>query len=149
MTDTIVNKVAESGLVSFDLEEYYLKGTRSLLDIKGWLFEGLLLKEKDFRNYVKDHDWSQYQDHYVAVTCGTDAIVPTWAYMLIVTKLEPYTKQVVFGNLTDLRIFFIVKLFPILILKHSGISGSLLRAAETYLYLSVPIWTLHFCFVLM
>lgn len=101
--EDIINKVAQSGIISFDLEEYYPQGKRALLDIKGWLYEELILKEKDFRASVKEHNWSQYQDQYVALCCTADAIVPTWAFMLVTSMLEPYAKQVVFGNLQDLE----------------------------------------------
>jgi hypothetical protein len=99
----IINKVANSGLVSFNLEDYYPKGERVLFDIKDWLWQELILKEKEFRAYVKGHSWSDYQDKYVAIACSTDAIVPTWAYMLIATRLEPYAAKVIFGNLVDLE----------------------------------------------
>lgn len=96
--ENITNKVANSGLVTFDLSKHIPKGDRILLDIKEQLFQGLILREKDFREFVKNQDWSSYQDKYVAITCSTDAIVPTWAYMLLATKLEPFAKRVVFGN---------------------------------------------------
>src|ERR1700741_1877553 len=101
-TEEINNKVADSGIVSFSLEDYYPQGERVVFDIKDLLFEGLILKEKDFRAFVKDHNWSQYQDKYVAVFCSTDAIVPTWAYMLLATRLGPYSKKMVFGDLATL-----------------------------------------------
>jgi hypothetical protein len=101
--EPIVNKVAASGLTTIDLEDYYLKGDRVLLDIKDLLFQGLILREKDFREFVKNEDWSKYRDKYVAVFCSTDAIVPTWAYMLLTTQLEPFAKKVVFGNLDTLE----------------------------------------------
>lgn len=103
MPDEIVNRVANSKLVTIDLEDYYPKGERVLFDIKDWLFEGLVLREKDFRAKIKEHDWSQYQNKYVALTCSTDAIVPVWAFMLLSVSLEPYTKKTVFGSLNDLE----------------------------------------------
>ncbi len=103
MTEPITNKVAASGLVSIDLEEYYLKGERVLFDIKELLFQGLILREKDFREFIKNEDWSKYKDKYVAVFCSTDAIVPTWAYMMLAIHLEPFAKKVVFGNLETLE----------------------------------------------
>ena len=103
----IVNRVAQSSLVTLDLEEYYPEGERVLLDISPWLFEGIILKEKEFRQQVADHNWRAYKDSYVAITCSTDAIIPAWAFMLITSKLQPYAKQIVQGTLTDLetRIF--------------------------------------------
>jgi hypothetical protein len=103
MPDEIINKVALSKLVTFDLEDYYPKGERIVLDIKDWLFEGFILKEKEFRDYIKAHNWEQYKGAYVALTCSTDAIVPGWAYMLITTKLQPFAVRTVLGNLEDLE----------------------------------------------
>ena len=105
MSDKIVNRVANSGLVNFDLEAYYPKGQRQLIDLKDWLFEGLILKEKDFRQAVKDYDWAQHQDQYVAIDCSADAIVPVWSYMLISNAISPYAKKVVKGNLENLESF--------------------------------------------
>lgn len=99
----ITNKVATSGLITIDLEDLHVKGERVLFDIKGWLFEELILREKDFREYIKQHDWTQYKDKLVAVTCSADAIVPTWAYMLIATALQPFAKKIVFGDLKKLE----------------------------------------------
>lgn len=101
--EEIVNKVANSGLITIDLEECYPKGERKLIDIKDQLFQGLILKEKDFREFIKNHDWQQYKDSYVAITCSADAIVPTWAYMLLALALQPYAKKIVFGDLEKLE----------------------------------------------
>lgn len=101
--EEIINKVNRSPLVSLDLEELYPQGERVLYDLKENLFQGLILKEKDFRAFVKEYDWSLYQDKYVAITCTTEAIVPTWAYMLLTIHLEPYARHIVFGNLEDLE----------------------------------------------
>lgn len=101
--DQIVNKVAHSALVTFDLEHYYQPGERVVLDIKGQLYQELILKEKDFRDFIRQHDWAAYQDKYVAITCTADAIVPTWAFMLVSIALQPYAKQVVFGTLEELE----------------------------------------------
>jgi hypothetical protein len=103
MSEEIVNKIAQSGIVTIDLEEYYPEGERILFDIKPFLFQELILKEKDFREYLKNHDWTKYKNCYVAVTCTADAIVPTWAYMLIGIYLEPHAKKTVFGNLETLE----------------------------------------------
>lgn len=99
----IENKVAQSGLLNFDLEDYYPKGERVSIDMADFLFEGLILREKDFREKVKEKDWSVYQDKFVALTCSADAIVPTWAYMLLATALEEYAKKIVFGSLETLE----------------------------------------------
>jgi len=74
-----------------------------LLDIKDKLFQGLILKEKDFREFVKGEDWSRYQNKFTAITCSADAIVPTWAYMLLTTALVPYASFIVFGNLETME----------------------------------------------
>ena len=103
MAEEIINRVANSSLMTIDLEDYYPEGKRVLFDIKDWLFEGLVLREKDFRQHVNQHDWTKYQDAYVAVNCSTDAIVPAWAFMLIASSLEPYVKKVVKGNLEQLE----------------------------------------------
>ena len=99
----IINRVAQSKLVTFDLEELYPKGERKVLDIKDWLLEGIILREKEFRNHVDAHNWSDYQDSYVALQCSTDAIVPGWAFMLVASKLTPYANKVVVGSLEDLE----------------------------------------------
>lgn len=98
MSETFVNKVAESGLVSFDLEEYYPKGEIKTFDLKEYLFMGLILKEKDFRAALQSTDWTVYKDAYVAITCTADAIIPMWAYMLVASYLQPFAKEVVFGD---------------------------------------------------
>ena len=101
--DIIVNRVANSGLVSFNLEDYYHNGERVIYDIKQHLFMELILKEKDFREFLKSNDWSVFTDKNVAITCSADAIVPTWAYMLLAVYLEKYANCVVFGTLHDLE----------------------------------------------
>lgn len=101
--DEIINRVANSVLVVFDLEDYYPKGIRTQLDISQWLTEGFLLKEKDFRAALQQHDWSQYQNHYVAIYCATDAIVPAWATILVTTYVSPFAQKVVLGNINDLE----------------------------------------------
>ncbi|MEW2920756.1 DUF2480 family protein [Muricauda sp. ANG21] len=103
MEEKIINRVAQSKLVTFDLEELYPKGERKVLDIKDWLHEGFILREKEFRNHVDTHNWSEYQDCYVALQCSTDAIVPGWAFMLVASQLQPYAKKVVVGSLEDLE----------------------------------------------
>ncbi|WP_435261144.1 DUF2480 family protein [Tenacibaculum sp. nBUS_03] len=99
MAEEIVNRVANSKLITVDLEDYYPKGARVVFDIKDWLFQELILKEKDFRQNVKNHDWSQYENSYVALICSSDAIIPSWAYLLLTTELSLYAKKVVIGNL--------------------------------------------------
>lgn len=99
----IVNRVAQSKLITFDLEDYYPQGKRVVFDIKDWLHEGFILKEKEFRTHVANYNWEQYDSAYVALVCSTDAIIPGWAYMLIASKLQPYAKTVVVGSLEELE----------------------------------------------
>lgn len=99
MSEEIVNRVANSQLVNIDLEDFYPEGDRVLLDIKDWLFAEQILKEKDFRKSVKDHDWKFYQNKYVALNCSAEAIIPSWAYLLISVELSPYAKKIVVGDL--------------------------------------------------
>jgi Protein of unknown function (DUF2480) len=101
--EEIINRVVSSGLVSLDLEDYYHPGERVVFDIKDNLYMGLMLKEKDFREFLKTNDWSQYSGKNVAIVCSEDAIVPTWAYMLLAIQLEPFANMVVFGNLEALE----------------------------------------------
>lgn len=103
MSEEIVNRVAQSKLITFDLEDYYPAGKRVMLDLKDWLFEGFILREKEFRAYAEEHDWESYKEAYVALNCSTDAIIPGWANMLIASKLEPFAKKVVVGNLEQLE----------------------------------------------
>lgn len=101
--EEIVNKVANSALEVFDLEDYYPNGIRTQIDISQWLLEGFLLKEKDFREHLKNHDWSQYQDQYVAINCSTDAIVSAWSSILVAVQLAPYAKKIINGTSEDLN----------------------------------------------
>lgn len=99
MSEEIINRVSESNLVTIELEDFYPKGKRIVFDISKWLHEGLILIEKDFRKNLQEHDWKQYNNNYVALTCSTDAIIPSWAYLLITTKLSAFAKKIVVGNL--------------------------------------------------
>ena len=101
--EEIINKVSNSQLITFDLEELYTTGDRVLFDMKDFLFQDIILKEKEFRDSIKSHDWSQYTGKYVAMICSVDAIIPTWSYMLISIALQPYAKRVIFGNLSELE----------------------------------------------
>lgn len=100
----IVNKVAQSGLVTIDLEDWWTEGERVSFDIAPWLVEGLLLREKVFREHVSTHPWSDFTGKHVAVFCSTDAIIPRWAWMLITTALAPRATTIVFGSPTDLEV---------------------------------------------
>ena len=103
MAEEIINRVANSKLVTLNLEDFYPAGERVVFDIKDWLLEGIVLREKDFRESAKNHDWSRYEGCYVALTCSTDAIIPGWAYMLLSTYLSPVAKKVVVGDLEMLE----------------------------------------------
>lgn len=112
--DEIINRVANSALEVFDLEDYYPIGTRTQIDLAQWLLEGFLLKEKDFREALKNHDWPQYQNHFVAIHCSTDAIVPAWATILVTTYLRPFAKKVVLGTIADLNTALYQEILPTL-----------------------------------
>lgn len=101
--EEIINRVAQSSLLSIDLEALYPAGRRILYDLKDNLFQGLILKEKDFRTFLRTHDWYAYQDAHVAITCSTDAILPTWAFMLVALHLQPHAKTIVHGDLQILE----------------------------------------------
>jgi len=98
MNDEIVNKVATSGLITIDLEQYYPKEEIILFDIKPYLFMELILKEKNFREALQQTDWLLYKNKIVAITCSADAIIPAWAYMLIASYLQPLAQDIVLGN---------------------------------------------------
>jgi hypothetical protein len=103
MENEIQNKVAQSGLITIDLEDFYQQGERVVFDMKDHLFLGQILKEKDFREFIKNEDWNKYHAKYVSIICSADAIVPTWAYMLLAVQLEPVAQKVVFGDLESLE----------------------------------------------
>ena len=109
MQDTIVNKVAESGIITLNLEDFYPKEDILVFDLKEFLFMGLILKEKDFRAALQATDWKQYLGKNVAVTCSADAIIPVWAYMLVASYLQPFAGEIVFGNKEMLISFLIDK----------------------------------------
>lgn len=96
--DLLVNRVSNSGLITLNLEDYYPSKDIVELDIQPYLFQGLILKEKDFRADLKNIDWSQYADKVVVIYCSSDAIIPVWAYMLISTLLTPYTQNIYQGQ---------------------------------------------------
>ena len=101
--EEIINRVSNSQLITFDLEELYTPGERVLFDIKNFLFQDIILREKEFRESIKSHDWSQYKEKYVAIICSVDAIIPTWSFMLVSIALQPYAKRVVLGSLSELE----------------------------------------------
>lgn len=109
MSDVIVNKVAQSGLITLNLEDYLPEGEFVIFDLKDYLFMGLILKEKDFREALKNLDWSHYQNKNVAITCTADAIVPLWAYMLVTTYLKPVAKDIYTGNTDEMQKHLLLK----------------------------------------
>lgn len=103
MEKEIINRVAQSPLVTIDLEELHTPGERVAYDLKENLYEGLILKEKDFREFLKSHDWNNYKGKHVAIHCSADAIIPQWAFMLLIIKLEPVASTIVYGDLIALE----------------------------------------------
>jgi len=99
----ILNRVAKSPLITIDLESFYPSGKRVVFDIAPWLHEGLILKEKDFRKHVSQHNWKNYTNTYVALNCSEDVIIPSWAYLLVSSNLTPFAKRVVVGDLNLLE----------------------------------------------
>lgn len=106
----IINRVAASPLITFDLADHYDRDTARVgIDIADQLWQRMVLKEKEFRDWVKEHDWSQYEGAHVFVHCSEDAIVPVWAYMLVATRLEPFAKTLVFGDIEALETTLFVR----------------------------------------
>lgn len=104
MEESIRNRVSENtNLLTFNLEDHYVEGKRVQIDIAQWLDQGFILREKDFRESLENHNWEQYQNAFVAISCSTDAIVPAWAFMLVVVKIKPFAEKVVKGSLVDLE----------------------------------------------
>ena len=103
MSEPIINKVAESGIITLDPAVYIPNGETVVFDLKDHLFMGLILKEKDFREALKQMDWEQYRDKNVALTCSADAIVPVWAYMLVASNLQPIAREIVMGDENELQ----------------------------------------------
>ena len=103
MSEPLINKVAESGLITLDLEKWYPRGEAAVFDMKDYLFMGMILKEKDFREALKQMDWSVYEGKNVAVTCSADAVIPVWAYMLVAAYLQPVAKEIVMGDEKELH----------------------------------------------
>ncbi len=105
----IINRVSQSPLITFKPEEYYSPGERKVLDIKDQLFQGLILREKDFRAFIQSHDWEQYRAAYVAVICSAEAIIPVWAYMMVANRLSGIAKDFLTGNIDELEFYLLNK----------------------------------------
>lgn len=97
-SELIINRVEASGLITLDLKDFYPKEPVKIFDLKNYLFRGLIIKEKDFRDALKNTNWSEFENTNVAIICSADAIVPVWAYMLVTTYLQPVAKNIVLGN---------------------------------------------------
>jgi Protein of unknown function (DUF2480) len=109
MPESLTNKVAESGIITLDPANFIPKGEPAIFDLKDYLFMGLILKEKDFRETLRKIDWEQYRDKNVAVTCTADAIIPVWAYMLVAANLQPVAKEIVMGDEKELHRALVLK----------------------------------------
>ena len=99
----ILNRVENSSLVSIDLEDLYDSHERILYDLRTNLYQDLILREKDFRSFIKSYQWEEFKDKNVAITCSVDAIIPTWAYMLLISRIQPHARFVMIGDLDDLE----------------------------------------------
>lgn len=142
MSEPFVNKVAESGLITLDLETWYPKEEIVVFDMKDHLYMNMILKERDFREALKNLDWSKYQDKNVAVTCTADAIIPVWGWMLVVTHLQPVAKEVVMGDEKEMhKILFLKALSAIDINEFSGKKVVIKGCGETpiadYAYMEI------------
>lgn len=133
MSDEIINKVAESGLITIDLEKYLPKKEEiAVFDLKDFLFMGMILKEKDFRESLKQHDWEKYRDKRVSITCSADAIIPVWAYMLVTTYLQPVAKETIVGSEKELyKTIFLKNISSINTSEFSGSRVVLKGCGET------------------
>ena len=107
--EQIINRVSKSSIISLDLETLYPPGERVEYDLAQNLYQGLVLKEMDFRSFVKQYDWTQYEGKHVAITCSADAIIPTWAYMLMTSKLQPYAQTTFLGDKNQLENYLFTK----------------------------------------
>jgi hypothetical protein len=103
MNNEIINRVASSGIITLDLEDFYVPGIREQFDLQVALEDGMILREKSFRAFIKDYDWKIFEGKHIAVHCSTDALIPSWAYMLVGAALQPYAATVVFGNSEQLE----------------------------------------------
>ncbi len=98
-----LNKITNSSVITFDLEDLYPKGERVIYDLKINLFQELILKEKDFREFVKQYDWKQYEGKFVNIICSVDAIVPMWAFMVVLSNIQPFARKVIIGTSQELE----------------------------------------------
>jgi hypothetical protein len=142
--DTIINKVSESGLLTIDPADFYTPGERAVIDLKPLLVEEFLLREKDFREYVKGTDWSKYQNSFVAIHCSNDAIIPVWAYMLLTVALEPYAAGIFYGAAAEMeQMIFKQKLMQFDPRDFSVIKELLSRVVAIFMFRNQYIWNLQ------
>ncbi len=109
MGEAIINKVSESGLITLDLEKYYPEEDIAMFDLKEYLYKGLILKEKEFREALKNSDWEIYRSKSVGMVCTADAIIPPWAYMLVVSYLQPIAGEIVMGDEREVHKYLFLK----------------------------------------
>ena len=117
MSSEIKNRVSESSIKTIDLEKFYPKGNREFIDISRWLDNGLVLREKEFRKKIESYNWISFKDKYVAIGCSTNAILPSWASLLVASNLEPYAKKIVHGSLKELENIIIEEVIKTLDIK--------------------------------
>ena len=117
MSSEIKNRVSESSIKTIDLEKFYPKGNREFIDISLWLDNGLVLREKEFRKKIESYKWISFKDKYVAIGCSTNAILPSWASLLVASNLEPYAKKIVHGSLKELENIIIEEVIKTLDIK--------------------------------
>lgn len=132
MAEEIVNRVAKSKLVTFNLEDFYPKGPRTTLDISQWLWEGIVLKEKDFRASLDAFNTTSFEGAYVALFCSTEAIVPGWAYMLVALKLSPVAKKVIVGPLEALETILFTELIATIDLSEFKDAPVIIKGCSHY-----------------
>ncbi len=142
MSEPFVNKVAESGIITLDLEQWYPRAATAVFDMKDYLFMGLILKEKDFREALKTMDWSVYEKKNVAITCSADAIIPVWAYMLVAAYLQPVASDIVMGDEKELhKVIFLKNLAAIDIAEYTDKRVVIKGCGETpiaeYVYMEI------------
>jgi len=142
MNEPIINKVAESGIITLDLEKYYPREESAVFDLKDHLFMGMILKEKDFREALKKTDWSRYKDKNVALTCTADAIIPVWAWMLTVSYLQPVAREIIMGDEKELhKILFLKNLSAIDVNEFADkkvvVKGCGETAIDDYVYMEI------------
>jgi Protein of unknown function (DUF2480) len=142
MNDPIINKVAESGIITLDPETYYPRGETVVFDLKDYLFMGMILKEKDYREALKKTDWALYKNKNIALTCSADAIIPVWAWMLAASYLQPVSENIAMGNEKELhKHLFLKNLSAINVNEFAGKKVVIKGCGETpiadYVYMEI------------